>query len=547
MHSSAWQQTTISSCATHHVLNGKPLYKQSFIEVLSFHDPGIAAVLDESGAYHIDQNGQAIYQQRYNRTFGFYYSRAAVQDGKRWFHILPDCSPLYKQQYKWCGNFQENACVVCDFDNQYYHIDLAGNPLYKQRYKYAGDYKYGQAVITRNDGMQTHIDSKGEFTHGQWFEQLEVFHKGFACVKDNSGWFHINKLGEAIYQERFQAVEPFYNGIAVVRTVQGEMQLINERGDIINQITTQKNNLINELSSDMVGFWKTQIIAAAVELQVLDQLPCEITTQDSTNRILNALWEMGIISKQGDLWHITEKGQLLVPSNIAPMASAAKMWCRVNLSNWKKLSSWISNDYNQYHPSIKDEENDLEILRSHYNALDGYAANEFDLLPHIVNWDKHSKLLFVGRTAKIPLEAILSKHLNSDMTILMNAKQAKTCSDVSYQTIIQDYFQIWPNEFDAIILPKFLHYFPDVQAKIILSLAVNAISPQGTIYIIEMLLDANKPDGAMLDINMYVETGGKLRTIQKYHELLGDVGLTLSDVIPLSNTLSILVIRKKND
>ena len=59
-----WQAYKISPDETHHIVGRKPVYKKRFTRVLKFHYPGIAPVLDETGAYHIDPVGQPIYSQR---------------------------------------------------------------------------------------------------------------------------------------------------------------------------------------------------------------------------------------------------------------------------------------------------------------------------------------------------------------------------------------------------------------------------------------------------------------------------------------------------
>ena len=62
----------ISFDETYHLYQGKPLYRKRFKRVMSFHLPGIAAVEDNTGAYHINLNGEPIYRQRYLKTYGFY-------------------------------------------------------------------------------------------------------------------------------------------------------------------------------------------------------------------------------------------------------------------------------------------------------------------------------------------------------------------------------------------------------------------------------------------------------------------------------------------
>src|SRR5574344_919923 len=66
----------------------KKLFGRTFDRILAFHDPGVAAVMDFSGAYHIDSEGRSLYSHRFFRTFGFYEGRAAVVDANgNWFHI----------------------------------------------------------------------------------------------------------------------------------------------------------------------------------------------------------------------------------------------------------------------------------------------------------------------------------------------------------------------------------------------------------------------------------------------------------------------------
>ena len=60
---------------------------KNFIEALKFHSPGLAAVKDESGSYHIDVYGKELYKERYTRTFGYYCNRASVLENENSFHL----------------------------------------------------------------------------------------------------------------------------------------------------------------------------------------------------------------------------------------------------------------------------------------------------------------------------------------------------------------------------------------------------------------------------------------------------------------------------
>jgi len=231
-----WQEIQVSSDGTHFLHQNKPIFGKKFIEVLKFHVPGLAPVKDETGAYHIDSNGNPLYTERYTRTFGFYCNRAAVVQGKEWFHINEKGERVYAHTFAWVGNFQENLCIVRDFEHHYFHIDLNGNRVYSENYRYAGDFKDGFACVKLQNGLFTHIDTQGKFLHGKFFLDLGVFHKGFAVAKDENGWFHINKQGKKLYSECYLLLEPFYNGFALATKNNGEKVIIDEIGKIICEI-----------------------------------------------------------------------------------------------------------------------------------------------------------------------------------------------------------------------------------------------------------------------------------------------------------------------
>lgn len=225
-----WKEYTVSPDNTHFLHSAIPVFNRQFIEVLKFHEPGLAPVLDESGAFHINASGEDLYATRYKRTFGYYCHRAAVISNEGWFHIDINGTRVYNSYFEWAGNYQENKAVVRDNQHAYYHIDLNGQPIYTEQYVYAGDYKDGIACVKLSSGYFTHIDEQGKPVHNKIFNDLGVYHKNYATACDHEGWFHINKLGMAIYQQRYLAIEPFYNGFALVTTTKKQKRIINEDG-----------------------------------------------------------------------------------------------------------------------------------------------------------------------------------------------------------------------------------------------------------------------------------------------------------------------------
>ena len=65
----------------------------------------------------------------------------------------------------------------------------------------------------------------------RFFNDLGVFHKGFAIALDENGWTHIDTNGLPIYDQRYQFVEPFYNGWAIVKDFDGNTFHLSENGE----------------------------------------------------------------------------------------------------------------------------------------------------------------------------------------------------------------------------------------------------------------------------------------------------------------------------
>jgi hypothetical protein len=226
-----WKDIEVSADQTYFEYKGSLLFRRTFTEVLKFHEPGIAPVKDETGAFHIDTEGRELYPVRYDRTFGFYCRRAAVVSHNHWHHIDENGKVAYAHRYAWAGNYQENVCTVRNTSGHYYHIDKDGNRCYESNFVYAGDFKDGIACVKDTDGLFKHIFKDGSLVHSYQYLDLGVFHKGFATAKDDRGWCHINRNGLPIYTQRYLAIEPFYNGFALVTRFNGIKVILDEAGN----------------------------------------------------------------------------------------------------------------------------------------------------------------------------------------------------------------------------------------------------------------------------------------------------------------------------
>lgn len=530
-----------------HLFNSKPLYIKRFLEVLKFHPPGLAAALDETGAYHIDLNGDAIYNQRYVRTFGFYDGCAAVtNNNNNWFHISSLGERVYSELYSWCGNFQNGACVVRDESGYYFHIDLHGKPFYEQRYAYAGDFKDGIATIQNKEGLYTHIYLDGKYVHNKWFYDLDIFHKGFARARDDKGWCHIDTNGQPIYSERYKMIEPFYNGFARVEDNYGAMLIINESGEIERELRNKRQTPLQQLSADLVGYWRTQTIKAAVELKIFDFLPNDEISlaikagleQSVLKRLIRALYELDLIYKENSLLLPTEKGKLLQSNNEISLVAAAMHWAAEPYLTWQNLVDALKSNSQVYSQKNGDTvfewlDKDEDVLKQYQTAMLSYAKHDYKDIASKIDLSKNNIVIDAGGGQGVLLDYILKQYNHLEGVLLERPAVIQSITQAGkkkpFALVEFDLFTKWPRSADIIFLSRILHDWDDKHSAIILERAKEALLPKGSIYLVEMLLDDESGNGGMLDLNMLILTGGKERTREQFATLVKQAGLKIID------------------
>lgn len=556
-----WKTSELAHHGTHHIsaVEGQALYAQRFSRVEKFHEPGLAPVIDGSGAYHITPDGLPAYEARHIRTFGFYEGCAAVRSSQGWFHILSDGSPLYQERYGWCGNFQENRCAVRLPSGDYFHITGDGSPAYGERYRYCGDFKDGYAVVQREDGRHTHIDPSGNLLHGRWFQNLDAFHKRSARACDSEGWHHVDMTGEHLYGERFSNVEPFYNGQARVQGLDGSLSVINESGGTLQELKGPSPTHLESLSGDMVGFWRTQTIHAAVELGIFECLPASAREVERRTRmhrsvgvrLMRALTELELVCRDVDgLYHPTDRGSLLMRSHPISLSDAAGHWGRESYQSWsgvvrslqtgesalEKLHGKNFFDWLQSRPGA---------LNAYHAGMSAYARHDYRDVSDLLDLADHGSILDAGGGAGELAFALLRSHRELEATIMDRAEVvevAKRPAELAGRCryVAGDLFQKWPVESDVVFLARVLHDWPDGDALRILRRAREAMPKGGTLYVIEMVLEEATGRGGLLDLNMLVMTQGAERTEKQFRDLLVKGGFDLLDVVETNSVSSIL-------
>lgn len=554
-----WRALTVAEDGTHHVAEGVPAYAERFDEVLKFHAPGLAPVRRQADAWHIHPDGSPAYSRRFLRAFGFYEALAAVADSDGWHHITPRGADAYPQRYAWCGNFQEQRCPVRMQDGTYLHITPGGLPAYDARWRYVGDFRDGVGVVQQQNGRSTHIRPDGTPLHGAWFLDLDVFHKAYARARDEAGWMHIDRAGEPIYARRFANVEPFYNGQARVERFDGRLEVIDESGHQLVELRPALRSEFAALSADMVGFWRTETIAAAVELGVFEALPgtseeiaarCELHGE-RTERLLRALGELSLVTMEGAQWWRTPRGEYLRSDHPLTLTGAAGEYAQHFSAMWKSLPEAMRRSGQWQAPDVFDDvARDDTRQSSHHRMLLSYARHDYPTVPAALRLQGSERVIDAGGGLGALSLALLEHYPQLEITLLdrpevIQEAQRTLASEPRLKLQVADLFQPWQVSADAVVMARILHDWDDSAAIRILKRAREALATGNEIFVIEMVLPDSGVAGALCDLHLLMVTGGHERTKAGYASILADAGFELVEVRHLPALPSILVGRAR--
>jgi SAM-dependent methyltransferase len=545
----SWRQSVVSECRTHHCMGGGPLYRERFDEVVKFHEPGLAPVRRSGQAWHIGPDGSAVYEQRFLQTFGFYEGVATVVSEQGWYHIDPRGRERYGERHGWCGNYQDGRCTVREADGAYLHLNEAGRPAYSERWRYAGDYRDGIAVVQGDDGFSTHVDRGGLLLHGQWFLDLDVFHKGFARAHDREGWTHVGLDGRPAYGRRFSMVEPFYNGQARVETIEGRLEIIDTTGATLVVLRPALLDEFHALSTDLVGFWRTRVIEVAARRGVVDALPACVAdvaercrfSEDGALRLLDALGELHLVEHDREgRWVVTPRGAYLGASHPQSLAGAALEAAGPLADRWARLDDMLRGD-DAPRPTIFEEIGvQPERQRRHHRMLESYAAHDYSsLIAHLPIHAGDSVLDAGGGTGWLA-QQVRARFPGVEVRVGDLPVVVASSSDDGVQQVALELLEPWPLTADVVILARVLHDWPDEVALRILHHARAALRAGGRLVVLELLRPDDGFDGALCDLHLLAVTGGRERRQSQWLNLLERAGFRVDAVIRGSSVPSLV-------
>jgi 2,7-dihydroxy-5-methyl-1-naphthoate 7-O-methyltransferase len=331
------------------------------------------------------------------------------------------------------------------------------------------------------------------------------------------------------------------------------MTVIDETLSAVDRLR-QLSNLVTPMALRVAATLRLADLIAEGETTVDDLAARSDTNRDALGRLLRYLTSIGIVTKTGDSFSLTELGDALRSTNPdSPVESldVNGIVGRITLANAHLLEAIKTGDAAyplQFgHAFWEDLAKDPElgaVFNRHMSAgdtTDAVGAYDWGSARHVVD---------VGGGDGRLLTDILRAHPDVRGTLVElpgpadAARERFSEEGVSSRTSVMrgSFFDPLPSGADVYILSNIIHDWNDEKAAMILRRCAEAAGNVGAVVVFQGILDSPDDLGmAEWDLFMLVCCGGKQRTLEEFQALGETVGLKMVRTAPVDSNFGHLL------
>ena len=320
-----------------------------------------------------------------------------------------------------------------------------------------------------------------------------------------------------------------------------------------------------QLMKFIVGKWISKPIFVAAELGIADMLdegPKSIqdlaieskSHAPSLYRMMRALASVGVFSETEDKhFKLTPMAEYLKNGKMRSIALlfnsdwSDKAWgyfinsVKTGDTAFEKaygmpLVDWL--EENPLAAEVFNEANAIKAASSHSAIVNAYDFSDINMLTDVggglgVLMEK----ILIANSAMKGIVADIPSVIQKTREMI----QARGIED-RCQAVECDFFKKVPSGSDAYLMSNILHDWSDEQCRIILTNCKHAMKKESRILLVEMIVPpGNEPSVAkLLDLEMFVMTGGRERTEAEFKDLFEASGFKLSRIIPTEENICII-------
>ncbi len=295
---------------------------------------------------------------------------------------------------------------------------------------------------------------------------------------------------------------------------------------------------------EVMAFWQSRIILTGAELDVftaLDGAPgasaalahrlgCDVR---GTDHLLNALAALGLLDKQGEIFHLSGTGALFSshhPETVLPMLLHFNdLW-----KGWSKLSEVVRTGKPARPETARRDEADRRAFIGAMHAIGRSVAVE---IADAFDASRYGRLLDIGGASGSYTMAFLHKnpHLKAvlfDLPPVIPMAAERLRAEGLHSRVVLTAGDFYRDELpagcDLALLSAIIHQNDQAQNIELYKKVFRALAPGGTLLVRDHVMDASctRPlSGALFAVNMLVNTpGGTSYTFEEIKEGLRAAG-----------------------
>lgn len=337
--------------------------------------------------------------------------------------------------------------------------------------------------------------------------------------------------------------------------------------------STNSESARKAILTKLAAEWVTHCIFTATDLNIpkhLDNGPKSIdeladltnTRADLLYRTLDTLASNGIFTEtNGKIFANNEISALLSPDHPHSLYETTLFYKEVISDNWRELSTTLVTGTPSFElvygmPVFSYFKENPKAATRFNAAMKDKSKAVIDSVLKTYDFTNVHKLYDIGGGKGHFTYAVQAQYPKMTATIfelpaVITAAKATMPKTLDDRTVFVegDFFDHVPSGADVYLLKSIIHDWEDHEAKEILDNCHAAMSNNGKLLLIELvLLPANTQDYAKsMDMLMMTVTGGRERTLEELKELLDSSGFEITQVIATDTEFSVIEARKKLD
>jgi predicted metal-binding protein/ubiquinone/menaquinone biosynthesis C-methylase UbiE len=314
------------------------------------------------------------------------------------------------------------------------------------------------------------------------------------------------------------------------------------------------------------GYWFSQALFTAVELEVFTFLDAEGKTADQlakllgletngTERFLHALCSLGLLTKDDKCYYNTNVAAECLVKNSAGYQGDSILWRRELQSSWQDLKSCLqAGGRVGFAPTDEDNRKLTERTRKYIGAMDRIAkAKVKEILPFFGSLNLTGEIVDVGAGSGAVAAGFLDEFPETKALLI----DSKIVLDYSQELVAErglgdrtayckaNILEPWPveeNRFSLVILSNIVHAYAEAEITHVLAQAAHCLKEDGVILVHDFFREHCPEKAALFDLNMFINTyNGKVFNAQWVKESLAGFKLHATELIPLKTDTGIII------